>query len=85
MGLPPVKSRGQTPFLMESLYRPSQFRMEAQRAFGSHSSATAGHRRGDLTSGKRQEVRIMMDVILDCFGALVLLGQAALFLASGQL
>jgi hypothetical protein len=27
----------------------------------------------------------MLDVILDCFGALVLFGQAALFLAKGQI
>jgi hypothetical protein len=27
----------------------------------------------------------MLDVILDCFGALVLFGQAALFLVKGQI
>ncbi len=27
----------------------------------------------------------MLDVILDCFGALVLFGQAALFLAKGRI
>jgi len=27
----------------------------------------------------------MLDVILDCFGALLLFGQAALFLAKGQI
>jgi hypothetical protein len=27
----------------------------------------------------------MLDVVLDCFGALLLLGQAALFLAKGQI
>jgi hypothetical protein len=27
----------------------------------------------------------MLDVVLDCFGVLVLFGQAALFLAKGQI
>ena len=38
-----------------------------------------------FTSGAVPGRRIMLDVLLDSFGVLVLLGQAALFLATGQI
>lgn len=70
---------------MKSLRPAVQFHMEAQRTCGPHSSLSPGTHPSFRVRVKPPGERVMLDVILDSFGVLLLFGQAALFLAQGQI